>query len=210
MSYVMLASVHLLEYWVGTGKSPRESMEKGMELAQKALAMDDSLWSAHGILSGFYTLKREYEKSMAEGERAVALDPGGAEVNLIYGASLTLGGRPEEAIPVLQKALRLDPLGSASIFLQLGMALRMTGKFEEAVSAFRKTLQRAPDNIIAHLGLAATYSVMGREEEARSEAAEVLRINPKFSVDSYAKRLTFKDQSQIDDVVNALRKAGLK
>jgi len=210
MSYVMLASVHLLEYWVDTGKSPRESIEKGMEQAQKALAMDDSLWAVHGILSRFYTLKREYEKSIAEGERAVALDPGGAEVNLIYGASLTLGGRPEEAIPVLQKALRLDPLGSASIFLQLGMALRMTGKFEEAVSAFRKTLQRAPDNIIAHLGLAATYSVMGREEEARSEAAEVLRINPKFSVDSYAKRLTFKDQSQIDDVVNALRKAGLK
>jgi TolB-like protein/class 3 adenylate cyclase/Tfp pilus assembly protein PilF len=210
MSYVMLASVHLLEYWVGTGKSPRESMEKGMELAQKALAMDDSLWAVHGILSRFYTMKREYEKSIAEGERAVALDPGGAEANLIYGASLTFGGRPEEAIPVLQKSLRLDPLGSPSTFLQLGQALRITGKFEEAVSAFRKTLQRAPDNIIAHIALATTYSMMGREEEAHAEAAEVLRINPKFSVDSYAKRLTFKDQSVTDKSIDALRKAGLK
>ena len=51
---------------------------------------------------------------------------------------------------------------------------------------------------------------MGREKEARAEAAEVLRINPKYSVDYYAKTLMFKDQSANDRVVDALRKAGLK
>ena len=63
----------------------------------------------------------------------------------------------------------------------------MTGRFEEAVSAYKKAIQLAPDNIIAHIGLAATYSMMGREKEARAEAAEVLRINPKFSLDYYGK-----------------------
>jgi len=58
--------------------------------------------------------------------------------------------------------------------------------------------------------LATTYIWMGREEEARAEAAEILRINPKFSVDYYAKRLPFKDQSVNDRIVAALRKAGLK
>ena len=66
-------------------------------------------------------------------------------------------------------------------------ALRITGRFEEAVSAYKKSLQRAPNNIFAHLGLAATYSMMGREKEARAEAAEVLRINPKFSLDNLCK-----------------------
>jgi len=51
---------------------------------------------------------------------------------------------------------------------------------------------------------------MGRDKEARAEAAEVLRINPKFSVDSWAKENPYKDQSQKDKMVNALRKAGLK
>ena len=51
---------------------------------------------------------------------------------------------------------------------------------------------------------------MGREEDARAEAAEVLRINPKFSLDYFAKILPFKDQSVIDTHINALRKAGLK
>lgn len=51
---------------------------------------------------------------------------------------------------------------------------------------------------------------MGREQEARAEAAEVLRLNPKFSVDNYAKRLPTKDQSRIDNIIEALHKAGLK
>ena len=77
------------------------------------------------------------------------------------------------------------------------MRLRDAGRFEEAVSAYKKAIQLAPDNIGAHMALAATYSMMGREKEARAEAAEVLRINPKFSVDSYAKILAYKDQSEM-------------
>ena len=51
---------------------------------------------------------------------------------------------------------------------------------------------------------------MGREKDARAEAAEVLRVNPRFSLDSLAKMLPDKDQSQTDSIVNTLRKAGLK
>jgi len=43
-----------------------------------------------------------------------------------------------------------------------------------------KAIERAPENILARHALAGTYGMMGREEEARAEAAEVLRINPKF------------------------------
>jgi adenylate cyclase len=212
MAYGILGYVHHLEYWLGSGKSPQDSIEKGIEMAQKVIALDDSIASAyaHGLLGTFYVLKREYDKAIAEGERSIALAPGAASLYIWYAMNLNFVGRPEEAIPLFQKAIRLNPIGGTGIYLNLGVALRMTGKFEEAVSAYRKAIQRAPDNIIAHLGLAATYSLMSRKEEARSEAAEVLRINPKFSVDSYAKRLTFKDQSITDKYIDALRKAGLK
>jgi hypothetical protein len=53
-------------------------------------------------------------------------------------------------------------------------------------------------------------SLLGREEEARAEAAEMLRINPKFSVEKWAKRLTYKNQADADRFISALRKAGLK
>ena len=63
---------------------------------------------------------------------------------------------------------------------------------------------------MAHVRLAATYSMMGLEKEAHAEASEVIRINPKFSLENYAKTLAYKDQSETDKYVNALRKAGLK
>jgi adenylate cyclase len=210
MTYVLMSFVNYLEYWYDLGKSPRESIEKGIEFVQKALAMDDSLPMAHSHLSLFFSLKGEHERAIAEGERGVTLMPGGATVLSYYGMSLLYGGRPEEAIPVLQKAIRLNPLGESNNFLFLGHTYRATGRFEEAISEYKKALQRASDSIHAHLGLAATYIMMGREQEARAEAAEVLRINPKFSVDSFAKRLTYKDQSVTDKYIDALRKVGLK
>ncbi|MGA2465747.1 MAG: tetratricopeptide repeat protein, partial [Thermodesulfobacteriota bacterium] len=84
-------------------------------------------------------------------------------------------------------------------------------RFAEAVSAYKKAIQLEANNIMAHVGLAATYSMMGLEKEARAEAAGILRINPKFSLDYYAKAgAAYKDQLQTDKLVNALRKAGLK
>jgi adenylate cyclase len=140
----------------------------------------------------------------------VALDPNGADVYAWYAMSLTFAGRPEEAIPFFQKAIRLNPFGPAWYFFNLGSALLMTERFEEAVSAEKKALQRSPDNLLAHVLLATTYSMMGREQEARAEAAEVLRINPKFTMDYYVKTLPYKDQSLTESLVAACRKAGLK
>ncbi len=209
--YIQLGWVYYFDYMLRNTKSPRETIEKGIELAQKALAMDDSIAQAHGLLCRFYSCKGEHDKAIAEGKRAVALNPSGWVVLTNYGTTLTFAGKSEEAIPLLQKVIRLNPFGPVSIYANLGGALRMTGRFEEAVSAFKKATQLAPDNFHYHVHLAATYSLMGREKEAHAEAAELLRINPKFSVDKYAKMSPpHKDQSEIDKIANALRKAGLK
>jgi tetratricopeptide (TPR) repeat protein len=77
MGYSMLGGVHIADYWLGNTKSPQETLEKAKELAPKALAMDDSLDSPHYVLSQFYVIKREHDKAIAEGEWAVALNPGG-------------------------------------------------------------------------------------------------------------------------------------
>ena len=59
--------------------------------------------------------------------------------------------------------------------------------------------------------MAAFYSRAGRDKEARIEAAEVLRINPKFSLEKFAKSVTYKNQEDVERAIIApLRKAGLK
>jgi hypothetical protein len=56
---------------------------------------------------------------------------------------------------------------------------------------------------MARIMMTVVYSWSGRDEEARAEAAELLRINPNFSLDRFAKRASPK-------LIRALRKAGLK
>jgi adenylate cyclase len=210
MGYINLGWVHFYDYLLDNTNSPRQTLEKGIELAQKALSMEDSIPGAHGLLCILYSYKKDHDKAITEGERAVALDPGAWSLLLNYANSLTIAGRPEEAIPLIQKAIRVNPFGPFFLYSDFGVALRDTGRFEEAVSAFKKAIQLAPDNLTPRFRLASTYIMMGREEEARAEAAEILRINPKYSVDSYAKTSPYKDPSQIEKVVAAVRKAGLK
>jgi tetratricopeptide (TPR) repeat protein len=83
-------------------------------------------------------------------------------------------------------------------------------RHKEAIRWCEKAVHQQPDDIFAHLLLAAVYSFSGREEEARIQAAEVLRINPKFSVEKFAKRARYKNQADRERLVSALHKAGLK
>jgi adenylate cyclase len=160
VGYCLLGWVYLADIHLGSTKSPWESFEKALALAQKARAMDDSGHPPHALLS------------------------------------------------------QLNPYGVPILYLGYGSALRDKGRFEEAVSAYKRVIQLAPVSrflVYAHANLAAVHIMMGREKEARDEAAEVFRISPKFSLDSLAKTVPFnyKDQSQEDKIINAFRKAGL-
>ena len=209
-AYYALASAHMMDVWLGLSKSPKESLEKAVELTQKAISLDPKDSRHYALIGYLYTMKRDYDKAIAEGEKAVALDPGGAEAHALLGMDLNYADRPKEAIPLFEKAIRLNPFGPTSYFLNYGTSYRMMGQYQEAITQYKKALRIAPNNIIAHIALAGTYSLLGRDEEARAEAEEVLRLNPKFSLESYAKMLPFKNQAQIDRFIEALRKAGLK
>ena len=58
MVYLILGWVHSNDLILGTSKSPKESFEKAMEMAQKVIAMDDSIFEAHGMLSALYPAKK--------------------------------------------------------------------------------------------------------------------------------------------------------
>jgi adenylate cyclase len=207
----LLAKTYYFEIGFGKAKSPKESLKKAIELAQKAISLDNGYAYGHAWLGYFYLHKGDHDKAMVEIERALALSPSSGDVHMMMALILTGSGRPEEAIPMAKRAIRLNPFCPTPYFIILGLAYRWAGQFDEAVSAYKNALQRSPDSFFAHLSLAALYIWMGREKEARDEASEVLKLNPKFSLDNFARgRSYYKDQSQADKFINALRKAGLK
>jgi adenylate cyclase len=209
-AYMILAATHIMDVFLGSSKSPEDSMKQAITLNKKVLTLDDSLANAHSQLGMLYIMTRQHEKGVAEAERAVELDPNSASAHRILGLTLTNAGKPKEAIPTLKKAIRLEPFTPGVYYSNLGGAYRDAGQCDEAISAFEEALRRASSNFRVHAGATAAYSICGREEEARAAAAGVLRINPNFTCDSYAKTLPYKNQADIDRVIGALRKAGLK
>ncbi len=124
-------------------------------------------------------------------------------------------GRFDDAIELVKKAMRLHPYYPAYYLQWLGADYRMTGRYEDALQIYKQLLDRSNKgefpSLPTHLYLADVYAELGREEEARSHAAEVLRLKPGFSLKDASRVSTYryKDPAHLERRLNALRKAGI-
>ncbi len=209
-AYYLLAFTHYREVILGSTKSPKKTLIQSIKMVQKAISLDDSLADAHGLLGWLYTVRRQHEKGIAEAEHATALNPNSADAYSLLGLTLNYAGRHEEAVKIYKKAIRLSPIPSINTLFRLCIACRDCGRYEEGISAAKKALDREPDCIFAHTCLASCFALLGRDDEAQAEAAEVMKIDPKFSLVYLGKRLPYKDPADTKLVVGSLRKAGLK
>ncbi len=106
--------------------------------------------------------------------------------------------------------MRLNPRYPIWYLWALGHAYFLTGQHDAAIKTFKKILNRNLNFMPAHAYLASIYIEQGRDEEARTEAAEIIRLSPQISLEDWKQRLPYKDQSVLERLIGSLRKAGLK
>jgi len=208
-AYLNMSAVHLMDMMYGSTESLEQSLKLAEEMVRKAISLRGAYADARAFLGRIYLTKRQYDEAIAEGERAVALYPNSAFVNAALAFSLGYAGRPEDAIVQYKKAIRLSPISDLWHLWGLGDCYRMAGRYEEAISEYKKVIKRSPDDVFAHVGAAAAYSLWKREKEAQAEATEVLRIDSKFSLESFRKGRFYKNPKDLELEIDALRKAGL-
>jgi adenylate cyclase len=208
--YLLLGRINIFDILLGLSKSPKKSSEQAFNLAQKVLSIDDTDSGAYRLMGGAYLHMKEHDKSIAARERALALDPNHSECLFVLGFSLVFAGRPQEAIPLMEKAIRFNPIPPIVHLTYIAQAYNDAGRYEEAIAVCKKAIQAEPNDQRAHLNLTSAYILLGREEEAHSTAEVVLKMDPKFSLDHFSKTLPYKNQADTDRFIDALRKAGLK
>jgi adenylate cyclase len=196
--------------WLGTSKSPKVSMAKAKQLLQRAIVLDGAYADAHAFLGWLYAMTGQYDQALSHGEKAVALNPNSAESHMRYGKILTQVGKYQESISELQTAIRLNPIPPNVYLYSLGLTYCFNGQYDQAILWCEEAVREDPNALFARLFLALAYSLSGRNEKARIEAAEVLRIYPMFSLEKFSKRCALKDKLNCERVLKALRKAGLK
>ncbi len=206
-AYNQLAASYLQQWAFQLSQDP-QTLEQALAAAQRVLALGDA--SGHITLGYVYLWQKQYEPALVEMERAIALDPNVADGYAFLAETLSRVGRSEEALRMVEQALRRKPFVAASHLSLAGSAYYLAGRPEEAIAPLKQYLARYPNILGAHLNLAAAYSELGWEAEAWAEAAEVLRLNPQFSLEVHKQRVPIKDPAMLERQLTALRKAGLK
>lgn len=196
--------------WLSQQSADVQTLEEALAAAYRALALNDSLHWGHLILGYVSLHQQQYEQALAEIKRAVALDPNEAMSAAMLAWVLSCVGRTDEALDAAARALRLKPFIADGHLEGVGIAYTVAGLYEEARLPLQRYLSRNPHRLEIHLMLAAAYSELGQTAEAQKEVAEVLRLNPKFSLDVHKQRMPIKDPAVLERHIAALRKAGLK
>ncbi len=204
-----LAWAHFLDARLGWTDSRKKSFDKAIEAANRALAIDETYWGAYSILCSIHLVKREFEKANEYFNKASSHAPATTDFYARRAFQLNYLGKPHDAIKHFKEAMRLSPYYPTWYLYHLGLSYHLTGQHEKAIETLEKAVERTPNSIYTHPRLAMIYCDLGRMKEAQAEAAEVLRINPKFTIEGWAKANPFKDPAIVEHRKELLRKAGL-
>jgi adenylate cyclase len=207
-AYARLSIMAFAEYVNQWNDATPENLTQAMELAHKAIKLDDTEPQAHISLAIALTWMRRLEEAERSAERAVALDPNSGDAYTSLGNIRDFQGRHEDAVALYTRAHRLDPQFDMSLHF-LGRALLTLGRFDEAEIAFKRRLTLAPRSDMTRFYLACLYGRTGRHEEARRYWQETLEVNPNFSVGHLKQILPYRDPDTLDRLVEGLRQAGI-
>jgi adenylate cyclase len=185
------------------------ALERAFELAETAVHLDARLPEARAQLGHVLLYMRQHDDALAEWERAFALNPN--FIDNRYASVLIFSGEPARAIKVLETNSRLDPFQPNMFAFTglMGFANYTLKHYGEAARLLRECASRLPNLQWPHAWLASAYARAGRPDEARKEAAEVLRINPGFTIEKYKRLLVYKNPENVEHRLDGLRKAGL-
>ena len=124
------------------------------------------------LAGDWLTLQARYEQAATVLEHALTLKPDypAALNDLAY--TYAYGGEFEKAFTVMDRYVALES-DQPNPHDSYGEILRMDGKFEEALEQYRLSIRTDPD-FGSEVGVADTYAVMGKEQEAREEYARAI------------------------------------
>jgi TolB-like protein len=165
--------------------------------------------TAHMIMSQAYLLGKDYDNAIAEGQRSIELNPNSSEAHNYYGLVLRYAERYNDAIPIIERAIRLNPVMPDNYYSNLAFAYNGMGQYQKAIAIWNEVVKRNPDFLHAHVGLTVAYYYSDNLGKARESAANIMRIKPDYYLSVIKNRSTMRDGKEKDRIIVALEKSGI-
>ena len=204
----MLGFSHFADARFGWWDDRETALQKSQSYVDRALAIDPECPDAHRTLAGILMLRLDFSGSVAAVKTAVQLGPNLPDVLTFASYVFAAAGRADEAVDCAKRAMTLSPYHPPNYFGILGNALRLAGRSDEALEAFRTYHERVPGFGLADIIMIEEQA--GRLDDARRTAAELATTRPDFTVSSWERTQVREDVEQHAADLASLRRAGVR
>jgi adenylate cyclase len=208
-AYAGLGFAYMFDYQNRWSDDPDSSLPLAKRYAEQAVEKNPKEPLARVVAALAATFDRDLDRAKSEVDIALSLNPNFAMAYNVLGGIRSYSGQPLEAIPLIERAMRLDPASDHQYVHFLGMAYLLAGKYETAATLFRQRILRVSETDFSRAVLASALGHLGQVDEARRIWRELEEINPKYSFSEHFGRLPFKSQEDVRRIAEGLEKAGL-
>jgi tetratricopeptide (TPR) repeat protein len=144
MAHAMLAWTHVLDVMNGWSDDRQASLQQALDLATRALTLDEQLPLAYWVRGLTYRETGDYVKALVEAEQAIEYKPSYANAHVLLASLLYFAGRPEEGLKRILKAIEINPHHPFNYTFPLGQAYFTLHRYRDAIAALRKALESNP------------------------------------------------------------------
>jgi adenylate cyclase len=208
-AYAGLAFAYVLDHQNRWSDAPEVSLSQAERFADEAIAKDNQDPFAHYVAALVAMFKKDYDRWAQEADRALSLNPNYARAINARGLVHVYMGEPAKAIPLIERAMRLDPVFQQQGVHFLGTAYFVAGDYETAAALFQDRIAINPNTDLSRAFLASALGHLGKSDEAREVWRELKEINPRYSYLEHIGRLPFRDPADAEKFTQGLRKADL-
>jgi len=199
--------------YLGWSENQERNFEESFNLAQRAVGSDGRYPNARFALALTCMYTHRSERAIAEFQQAIKLNPSFAAAYAVLGHMLTYAGRPEETIPLVEKAIRLSP-NDPRLFIwlpALAGAHYQLGHYEQAIEAGRRSWTLNRNWPVGLTYVLAALGQLGRTEEARTVLPSFKALRP-IDLAGWERnaRRVFTDRAAVDHLRDGLRRAGFE
>jgi adenylate cyclase len=193
---------------------PKSDIARAEDWAERAVVAEPSYSATHIAKARVFQAKRQYPQAIAEADAAIADNPNNAEAHAYRGFWKLYLGRSEDGFAGLETAFRLSPRDPYVPVWQLLVCTlhNFLAQWEQGIEWCNKGLAGGPGNPFTLVHLAAANAWAGHDKEAKEAVAQLQKVHPGFTVQTYA-RMRYSDDptfnAQRARIVEGLRKAGL-
>ena len=200
----------------GWSTSVVEDKKMAIKLIDQVLAKRPATASAH-IAKGTILNYGNPQEALSEYDAALEIDPNSPDAYANKGITLITAGRAREAFSPVQIALRLSPKDPAAGTWRFFLchAHVHLHQYNEGIEECRRSINLNKLDWFPYVDLISAYGATGQLEMAQQMLAELNEIRPDFTVQwfqqiGYARSSNPQFRREYDDIVEGLRKAGVR